>query len=77
VGKVLIRVQFVPVLLTRFTLNRSDKAMKISKTLLQAIAVAVTITTVSTSCNEEQPRPEDGKTKEQQAPYDCPGCGMG
>lgn len=51
--------------------------MKISKTLLQAIAVAVTITTVSTSCNEEQPKPEDGKTKEQQAPYDCPGCGMG
>ncbi len=51
--------------------------MKISKTLLQAIAVAVTIATVTTSCNEEQPGPEDGKTKEQPAPYDCPGCGMG
>ncbi len=51
--------------------------MKISKTLLQAIAVAVTITTVATSCNEEQPGPEDGKTKEQPVPYDCPGCGMG
>jgi hypothetical protein len=51
--------------------------MKISKTLLQAIAVAVTVTTVTTACNEDQPKPEDGKTKEQQAPYDCPGCGMG
>ncbi|CAA9219632.1 MAG: hypothetical protein AVDCRST_MAG56-681 [uncultured Cytophagales bacterium] len=70
-------MQLVPVLLTRLTLNRFDKAMKISKTLLQAIAVAVTITTVATSCNEEQPGPEDGKTKEQPVPYDCPGCGMG
>ncbi len=52
--------------------------MKLSKSLLQAIAVAVTVTTVTTACNEEQPNPEDGKTKEQQeAPYDCPGCGMG
>ncbi len=52
--------------------------MKISKSLLQTIAVAVAVTTVSTGCSEDQPKPEDGKTKEQQeVPYDCPGCGMG
>jgi hypothetical protein len=53
------------------------KKMKISKSLLQTIALAVTVVTVTASCNEDQPKPEDGKTKEQSAPYNCPGCGMG
>ena len=69
----------MPVLLTRLTLNQSDKTMKISKSLLQTIAMAVAVTTVTTACNEDQPKPEDGTTKEQQqeAPYDCPACGLG
>lgn len=54
-----------------------NKTMKLSKSLLQTIALAVTVVTVGTSCSGEQPKPEDGKNKEQSAPYDCPGCGMG
>lgn len=51
--------------------------MKVSKSLLQTIALAVTVVTVTASCHEDTPKPEDGKTKEQAVPYDCPNCGMG
>lgn len=50
--------------------------MKVSKTLLQAIAVAVVVTTVSTSCDLDiiKPKKDDPEKRE---PYNCPGCGMG
>ncbi|CAN5306212.1 chryseobasin-related MNIO class RiPP peptide [Spirosoma endophyticum] len=50
--------------------------MKLSKALLQTIAVAVAVTTLS-SCDKGKvidPKKDDTK---QQIPYDCPGCGLG
>jgi hypothetical protein len=48
--------------------------MKISKSLLQAIAVAVTIT-LAESCTKQPPVNPNQELKKQG--YDCPGCGMG
>lgn len=54
--------------------------MKVSKSLLQAIVVAVAVgATVSvTSCTKEKAgvNPENSEIKKQNT-YDCPGCGMG
>ncbi len=46
--------------------------MKISKTLLVAIAAAVVVTTV-TSCTKDKPEKKSEKT----VPQSCPACGMG
>ncbi|MGA0555077.1 hypothetical protein ACO2Q8_00375 [Larkinella sp. VNQ87] len=53
--------------------------MKLPKTLLQTIAVAVTVTTVNTACGvDDDVKPEkDKKNPEQQQPYNCPACGLG
>jgi hypothetical protein len=52
--------------------------MKISKTLLQTIAVAVAVTTVSSSCNSlDVIKPKKKEPEKDQQPYNCPGCGMG
>jgi predicted RNA-binding Zn-ribbon protein involved in translation (DUF1610 family) len=50
--------------------------MNVSKTLLQAIAVALTVTTVSSSCGEIL-KPKKKEPEKEQQPYNCPGCGMG
>ena len=51
--------------------------MKISKSLIKAIAVAVTVaTTVSACTKEKQPSPEDTEIKKQEG-YNCLACGMG
>ncbi len=47
--------------------------MKISKTLIQAIAVAVTLSTVASACTKEKPT----DPTEAQKGGGCPGCGMG
>ena len=49
--------------------------MNIPKTVLKAMAVAVTVTTV-TSCIKVI-KPKEGEPEKKQIPYDCPGCGMG
>ncbi len=56
--------------------------MKISKSLLQAIAVAVTVGTTAacTSTKEKEPvnhGNKELKKKKIEVPYDCPGCGLG
>ncbi len=55
--------------------------MKISKSLLQAIAVAVAISTTVSACtkdNSTNPNDEGIKKKNKVDNYhDCPGCGMG
>jgi hypothetical protein len=50
--------------------------MKVSKALLQTIAVAVAVATVSSSCAIDIMKPKD-KKPEQREPYNCPGCGLG
>ncbi|SOD79248.1 chryseobasin-related MNIO class RiPP peptide [Spirosoma fluviale] len=52
--------------------------MKLSKSLLQAIAVAVTVTTIS-SCGKGtvvDPKAPNGE-QQKKVPYNCPGCGLG
>lgn len=48
--------------------------MKISKSLIQAIAIAVTVSTVTTACTKETPVNPDGTTVKKD---NCPACGMG
>jgi hypothetical protein len=53
--------------------------MKISKSVLQAVAIAVVVTTV-TSCAVTSVDPEKEritKTKKTTPSYSCPACGMG
>jgi hypothetical protein len=53
--------------------------MKLSKPLLQAIAVAVTISAAATSCEKsDDTLPGDKKEKTEKVDgYNCPACGMG
>ena len=48
--------------------------MKISKSLIQAIAIAVAVSTVTTACSKETPVNPDGTTVKKDG---CPGCGRG
>ncbi|WP_414617771.1 hypothetical protein [Dyadobacter sp. 32] len=50
--------------------------MKIPKSILQAVAVAVAVTTV-TACAVQEVGPKDKERKAKEEPYNCPGCGMG
>jgi len=50
--------------------------MKISKSVLQAVAIAVVVTTV-TSCAVNDVDPEKEKVTKNKVIYSCPGCGMG
>ena len=50
--------------------------MKVSKTLLQTIALAVAVTTV-TACDKDDVKPKKKNKSERQQPYNCPACGMG
>lgn len=49
--------------------------MKISKSLLQTIAVAVVAGSITTSCVKDLVKVEPKKEKKET--YNCPGCGMG
>ncbi|MBC8152491.1 MAG: hypothetical protein H7Z72_06235 [Bacteroidetes bacterium] len=53
--------------------------MKVSKALLQTIAVAIAVATVSSACEGTQvdPKKKNPENSKEQ-PYDnCPGCGLG
>ncbi|WP_291042129.1 hypothetical protein [Dyadobacter sp. 50-39] len=51
--------------------------MKISKSVLQAVAVAVTVAALTTACTDNAIGP-NGEKITKNKPYDyCPGCGMG
>ncbi|WP_158267511.1 chryseobasin-related MNIO class RiPP peptide [Adhaeribacter arboris] len=56
--------------------------MKLSKTLLSALLLGITVQTTTSCEKKELPQPNSGKeesSKEQgkEAPVNCPGCGMG
>ena len=57
--------------------------MKISKSLLQTIALAVVVGTTTNACksSKEQLNPKKEGVKSEKPvkhiPQDCPGCGMG
>jgi hypothetical protein len=53
--------------------------MKLSKSLLSAILIGVTIQTTLVSCGkDDQPDPKEKPKQEQPQPLDnCPMCGMG
>ena len=53
--------------------------MKISKSLLQAIAVDVTISTVSACTKEKSTQPNDDPNQKNKVENhdNCPACGMG
>lgn len=59
------------------------KNMKISKSLLQTIALAVAVGTTTNACksSKEQVTPKKENVKSEKPikhiPHDCPGCGMG
>lgn len=58
------------------TIHLNQKNMKIPKSILQAVAVAVAVTTV-TACAVQEVGPKDKERKAKEEPYNCPGCGMG
>lgn len=52
--------------------------MKLSKALLGAILIGVSVQTTSCEINEEDlPQPSSEQEGEVVIPYDCPACGMG
>ena len=53
--------------------------MHISKSLIQAIAVAVTVATTVSACTKDKNLlyPFQLLEKHKKPVYDCPGCGMG
>ncbi len=48
--------------------------MKVSKSLLQAIAVAVAISTTASACTKDTTQPDKKKIENSDS---CPACGMG
>lgn len=50
--------------------------MNVPKTILKAMAVAVTVSTVSGCIKAIKPK-EAEPEKKQEVPYNCPACGMG
>jgi hypothetical protein len=63
--------------------NQKSKGMKLSKSLLGAIMIGITIQTTVVSCGkDEQPKPKDNKVKQSSSQPErnigsCPACGMG
>ncbi len=51
--------------------------MKISKSILQAVAVAVAVTTVMACAVDGIGPKKDKEKKTNEEPYNCPGCGLG
>ncbi|MBX0291653.1 hypothetical protein K3G63_14475 [Hymenobacter sp. HSC-4F20] len=54
--------------------------MKLSKALLSAVVVGLTVQATGCTTNDPTPKGEDGKKTESESsktPANCPGCGMG
>lgn len=54
--------------------------MKLSKALLSAMVVGLTVQTTGCKTNDPTPKGEEGKKTESgsgKTPVNCPGCGMG
>jgi hypothetical protein len=51
--------------------------MKIKKTLLKAIALAVVVSAANTSCTKEEITPGEEEKKEKKEAFNCVFCGMG
>ena len=51
--------------------------MKISKSLIQAIAVAVAAGTVTTACTKQKTPNPDGTEIQKKDDFNCLACGMG
>ena len=51
--------------------------MKISKTILQAVAVAVVVSTTISACSNDGINPLKGKAAKNRKIDPCPACGMG
>jgi hypothetical protein len=55
--------------------------MKVSKTILQAMMVAIAVGTISSSCKkpgaDEMKKNTTEKKQSQNIPESCPACGMG
>lgn len=51
--------------------------MKISKTVLQAVAVAVVVSTTISACANDSVSPEKEKAAKAKKLDPCPACGMG
>jgi transposase-like protein len=54
--------------------------MKIKKAVLQAMAIAVTVSVTTTACTKEKLenlKEKVGIEKKENPAYDCPACGMG
>ncbi len=51
--------------------------MKLSKSLLQAMAIAVTVTTISSCTKGKVIDPKEPIGQQQKVPYSCAACGMG
>jgi hypothetical protein len=56
--------------------------MKIKKSVLKAVAIALTIGVANTACTKEKlenfkEKCSIKKNNEPETTYDCPGCGMG
>lgn len=51
--------------------------MKISKSVLQAVAIAVTVTALATACTDNSVGPNGEKTSKTKTMDSCPACGMG
>lgn len=51
--------------------------MKISKTVLQAVAVAVVVSTTISACSNDSVSPEKEKATKAKKLDPCPACGMG
>ena len=53
--------------------------MKLSKSLLGAILIGITVQTITVSCGKDNlPEPKEKKETKKDQPLDsCPACGMG
>ncbi|MCE7066218.1 hypothetical protein [Dyadobacter sp. CY326] len=51
--------------------------MKVSKSVLKAVAVAVTVTTLASACSDGLIKPGGEKTSKTKTFDNCPACGMG
>jgi hypothetical protein len=65
-----------------FFIKKYKKTMKVSKSLIKVIAVAVTISVTATACDKDKLTPNWKKFEQKKSPaggsgFDCPGCGMG
>jgi len=51
--------------------------MKISKSVIQAVAAAVIVTSITTACSNDGVNPEKDKAAKAKKLDPCPACGLG